>query len=104
MKFALSRCSFFFGPRDASGVEKNARSICGSCKLPITIAFCPDGWLTPPSTFSSTPTMDYDLGGSHRFGEIFPANVWVTIFPFRTMKVSLPSSKMLSAVSALHRT
>jgi hypothetical protein len=41
-------------------------------------------------------------GGSHYFGEIFPANVWVTIFPFRTMKVSVPSSKRLSAVSAFH--
>jgi hypothetical protein len=38
----------------------------------------------------------------HRLGEIFAANVWVTIFPFCTMKVSVPSSKRLSAVSALH--
>jgi hypothetical protein len=41
-------------------------------------------------------------GGSHCFGEIFPANVWVTIFPFCTMKVSVPTSKWLSAVSAFH--
>ncbi len=40
--------------------------------------------------------------GSHRFGEIFPANVCITIFPFCTMKVSEPSSKRLSAVSAFH--
>jgi len=32
------------------------------------------------------------LGGSHCFGEILPANVWVTIFPFCTMKVSVPTS------------
>jgi hypothetical protein len=38
----------------------------------------------------------------HRLGEIFAANVWVTIFPLCTMKVSVASSKRLSAVSAFH--
>jgi hypothetical protein len=36
------------------------------------------------------------------FGEIFPAKVCVRIFPSCTMKVSVPISKRLSAVSAFH--
>jgi hypothetical protein len=35
-------------------------------------------------------------------GVIFPAKVWVTIFPLCTMKVSVPISKTLSADSAFH--
>jgi hypothetical protein len=40
---------------------------------------------------------------SQPLGTILPVNDWAAILPSRTMKVSVPTSYTLSAVSAVHR-
>jgi hypothetical protein len=62
------------------------------------------GALGPRIDCVTNPGADRGRGndGGQCFGEIFPAKVWVRIFPFCTMKVSVPTSKRLSAVSAVH--
>jgi hypothetical protein len=92
---------FCFNPPPAVGL--NQRSDAGA-RLAARTTFRRVG--TGSIRIGITPEFlresEWASGGNQGFGEIFPANVWVTIFPSCTMKVSVPTSKWLSAVSAFH--